>query len=130
MGVRQLIHRPVARLAMLVGGLTPMEYRRHPRAKIKWPVVMTTSEGLVDGQTQNLSCCGAFIRCARMPNLNDDFRLVITTKERLILVTAEVVWSDVHTAHGKPVFRGLGVRFINILNDDRRFLRRMIANHP
>jgi hypothetical protein len=127
--VKQLINRPVARLAVLLNGFGFQESRRHPRAKIKWPVVITTPNGLVDGQTQNLSLGGAFIRCPAIPNLEDDFRLVMTAKERLILVTAKVVWSNGSSADGKPTSHVMGIRFTNLSSNDRSFLSGVISGN-
>ncbi|MDH3952514.1 MAG: PilZ domain-containing protein, partial [Deltaproteobacteria bacterium] len=92
--VKQFINRPVAKLAVLFSGFGSPENRRHARARIKWPVVMTTSNGLIDGQTHNVSLGGAFIRCPEKPDLEDNFRLVMSTKDRLVLVNAEIVWSN------------------------------------
>ena len=39
-----------------------IDNRRHQRARVKWPVVIQTPTGLVDGKAENLSLSGAFIR--------------------------------------------------------------------
>jgi len=68
------------------------EERRHsPRSNIKLPVVMIASESIVDGEIQDISLGGAFIRCPTMPNPKDSFHMVITSKGRLISIIAEVV---------------------------------------
>ena len=105
------------------------ENRQYPRAKIKWPVVMTTPDGLVDGQTQNLSLGGAFVRCREIPDLQNNFRMVITARERLILVNAEVIWSYGSQADGKSTAHGMGIRFTNMSSNDRTFLRSVISSH-
>ena len=96
---------------------------------MKWPVVMTTSEGLVDGRTQNISLGGAFIRCAVKPVLEENFRLVMTTKDRLILVNAEVIWSNGHKSEGKTTHHEMGVRFTKLSSNDRSFLSGVISKH-
>ncbi|MBW2625422.1 MAG: PilZ domain-containing protein, partial [Deltaproteobacteria bacterium] len=103
--------------------------RRHHRARIKWPVVMTTSNGLVDGQTQNVSLGGAFIRCPQKPDLDDNFRLVMSTKDRLVLVNAEIVWSNGRKSEGKSAYHEMGIRFTKISGNDRTFLSGVISNH-
>ena len=90
---------------------------------------MTTSNGLADGQTQNVSLGGAFIRCQQEANLEDRFRLVMTTKDRLILVNAEVVWSNGQKSESKTAFHEMGVRFTNISGNDRTFLSGVISSH-
>ncbi|MEE9120917.1 MAG: PilZ domain-containing protein [Syntrophobacteria bacterium] len=127
--VKQLINRPVAKLSVLFSGFGSPENRRHPRARIKWSVVMTTSNGLVDGQTQNVSLGGAFIRCLEQPDLEDNFRLVMSTKDRLVLVNAEIVWSNGRKSEGKSAYHELGIRFTKISGNDRAFLSGVISNH-
>ncbi len=127
--VKQLIHGPITKLSVFINGFYSKENRRHPRAKIKWPVVMTTPNGLVDGQTQNLSLGGAFVRCREIPDLQSGFRLVMTAKERLILVNAEVIWSNGSRSSAKSTSHGLGIRFTYISSNDRSFLRGVIASH-
>ena len=129
MQVRQILQRPVRRLANIINGFSTKENRRHPRARIKWSVVLMTDDGLVDGRTQNLSQVGGFIRFSGLPKLRGDFRLVITTKDRLIPLTAELIWSDVNHLQNKSVVSGIGVRFTSISNDDRSFLRGAISQH-
>ncbi len=122
--IRQFIPGPVTRLALLISGLGYKENRRYTRARIKWPVVMTTPDGLVDGQTQNLSLGGAFIHCREIPDLQKNFRVVISAKERLILVNAEVIWSN-----GESTSYRIGIRFTNISSNDRIFLSGVISAH-
>ena len=127
--VKQLINRPVAKLSVLFNGFGSSENRRHPRARIKWPVVMATSNGLVDGYTQNVSLGGAFIRCPQKPDLEDNFRLVMSTKDRLVLVNAEIVWTNGHKSEGKSAYHEMGIRFTKISGNDRTFLSGVISNH-
>ena len=127
--VKQFINRPVAKLAVLFSGFGSPENRRHARARIKWPVVMTTSNGLVDGQTHNVSLGGAFIRCPEKPDLEDNFRLVMSTKDRLVLVNAEIVWSNGRKSEGKSAYHEMGIRFTKISGNDRTFLSGVISNH-
>ena len=124
--VKQFINRPVARLSVLFSGFGSPENRRHHRARIKWPVVMTTSNGLVDGQTQNVSLGGAFIRCSEKPDLEDSFRLVMSSKDRLVLVIAEIVWSNGRKSEGKSAHHEMGIRFTKLSGNDRTFLSGVI----
>lgn len=105
------------------------ESRRHPRAEIKWPVVILTPHGLVDGKTENLSLGGALVRFPEHLKVNHNFSMVITAKGRLISVAVEVIWSDTHRHGDKSRFCGIGVRFTKILVSDRQFLNRSISKH-
>ena len=127
--VKQIIHKPVTKLVVFLSGFGSRENRKHRRVKIKWPVVMTTSNGLADGRTHNISLGGAFIRCTEKPTLEENFRLVMTTKDRLILVNAEVVWSNGHKSEGKSTRHEMGVRFTKLSSNDRSFLSGVISKH-
>jgi hypothetical protein len=105
------------------------EKRRHPRAEIKWPVVMMTHGGLIDGRTANLSLGGASIRFPEHPNSYRSLAMVITAKGRLISLTAEVVWSETQGRDDKSKFCKMGVRFTKIMISDRQFLSKVISNH-
>ena len=105
------------------------ERRNYPRTKVKLPVVKKAGDNLVDGEIQDLSLGGAFIWFSAMPKLKEVFQMVISAKGRLISISAEMVWSDVHRTKGEITLAGMGVRFRKILNRDRRFLLDVIAKH-
>jgi hypothetical protein len=86
-------------------------------------------DDLIDGEIEDLSLGGAFIRCSAMPNGSDNLYLVISAKGRLISLTGEIVWTDVQKFNNKTTFRGMGVRFRQILFGDRQFLRDVISKH-
>lgn len=105
------------------------ERRKHPRARIKLPVVKMAGNGLVNGETRDLSMGGAFIRCREMFNTNDEFHMVISARGRLISIIGEVVWQEIKEINDKSTMRGMGVRFRNIVSGDRWFLRELITSH-
>ena len=107
----------------------PKERRYYPRTKVKLPVVKMVGSDLVDGEIEDLSLGGAFIRCSAMPNGKDTFRMVISAKGRLISLTGEMVWKDVKKSKNQTTFRGMGVRFSQLLIGDRQFLRDVIVKH-
>jgi hypothetical protein len=105
------------------------ERRNYPRAKIKLPVVKMAGDDLVNGEIQDLSLGGAFIRCPVMVKTKDKFHMVISAKGRLVSIISEVVWQDLNKINGKATMHGMGVRFKQIFSEDRRFLREAIASH-
>jgi c-di-GMP-binding flagellar brake protein YcgR len=105
------------------------ERRNYPRVKIKLPIVKMTGNSLVKGEIQDLSVGGAFIRCPEMVNTKDKFHMVISARGRLMSIIGEVVWQEVDKNRHKTTLPGMGVRFKQILNGDRRFLREIIASH-
>ena len=103
--------------------------RRHSRARVRWPVVIHTPTGLVDGKTEDLSLVGAFIRLSKELNSNHNLPLVLDVKGRFIPCTAQIVWSDERNLSDQRKFLGIGVRFTRIMLHDRAFLHGEISNH-
>lgn len=87
------------------------------------------TDGLVDGEIQDLSLGGAFIRCPVMPHNKENLHMVISAKGRLISISGEMVWSDVNESNGEPRLCGIGVRFRKVFNGDRQFLQDVMGRH-
>jgi uncharacterized protein (TIGR02266 family) len=118
-------HGAAARLAE-----TGQKKRQHPRVDITWPVRMKTSQGTIEAETENISLGGAFICCHKPLPLGENFRLTIDCPNRdPLTVNAEVVWSNINVPDEKIVNRGMGIRFIQVTEDDRKFLSEMISAH-
>ena len=104
------------------------EQRIAPRAKIQWPVIVQKSTGVIEGVTLNISSTGVFIGCRRPLRLNEVFDMVITTPEQDIGARAEVVWSNKYGPDDHITPRGMGVRFLDISEEDQRFIAKTV-NH-
>ena len=98
--------------------------RVYPRAKLKWPVVIKTKEGNRDGATLNITPDGCFIRCPEPLKLNVvfDMGIKVPKTKATIAATAEVVWSNIYGPDDEITPRGMGVRFIKISSEARKFI--------
>ena len=104
--------------------LPKIERRMFQRAEIKWPVTIQTSQGLIEGKSGNLGAGGAYIYCDQTPKRGELIGLTIKPPDRPSLqITAEVLWK------GKVVPPGIGVRFVEISEDDSQFLYNVVSNH-
>ena len=124
--------RPSDRTDVLIAGnkIKSQGRREALRVEIKWPVTIETSEGSISGEIVNVSIDGAFICCQKLPRLKETFRLNISPPDhQAVRVNAEVVWSNFSVPEGEVVNRGMGVRFIEVSNEDRQFIARTIADH-
>jgi hypothetical protein len=89
-----------------------------------------TVNGQMEGTIRNLSLSDAFIACAEMPDLDDEFVLVTQTDDGLVLkLTAEKVWSANFNLDRKTVFSGVGIRFTGVSEDDRQIIKRAVSHH-
>ncbi|MEJ2428054.1 MAG: PilZ domain-containing protein [Deltaproteobacteria bacterium] len=105
------------------------EQRVAPRAKIQWPVIVQKSTGVIEGVTLNISSTGVFIGCRRPLRLNEVFEMVITAPGQDIGAQAEVVWSNKYGPDDTITPRGMGVRFLNISEDNQRFIANAVSQH-
>lgn len=104
------------------------ERRRHFRTELKWPVIVQHAEGDMEGETLNFSTLSAFISCSKPLKLNEVFDMTIDAPNRRLSVNAEVIWSNIHGRDDEITPRGMGVRFLNIKNEDQQFIAKVIAD--
>ena len=107
------------------------ERRDYPRAKIKWPVIVKTDTGTMDGVTTDLTPNGVFVHCQKPLRLNVVFEITIKipNSEQTIEAKAEVVWSNRWGPDDEISPRGMGVRFIKISSEARKFIARAAMNN-
>ena len=107
-----------------------IENRMFPRVKIKWFVEVRTAQSSMEGVTQNVSPSGVFVRCKNPPRPNEvlDMSIRIPDAERPLTAEAEVVWSNMYGPDDEITPRGMGVRFLNIENEDQQCIAKAIAN--
>jgi hypothetical protein len=104
--------------------LPKIERRMFQRAEIKWPVTIQASQGLIEGKSGNLGAGGAYIYCDQTPKSGELIGLTIKPPDWPSLqITAEVLWKD------KVVPLGMGVRFVEISENDCQFLYNVVSNH-
>ena len=107
------------------------EKRKHPRIEVVYPVTMMTAEVDIDGETENISAGGAYIRCRMQLFENDVFVVGIWDLGREPLwIGAEVVWTNVTlTSDPGPAPIGMGVRFTTISEEDRQLLATVLSEY-
>ena len=107
------------------------ERRVYPRAKIKWPVEVKTDKKTMDGVTSDVTPNGVFIHCNKPLKLNVVFEMAINipNSEHSITAKAEVVWSNRWGPDDEISPRGMGVRFVRISSEARKFIARAVINN-
>ncbi len=105
--------------------------RVYPRAKLKWPVKIKTDEGVMEGVTLDITPDGCFISCRKPLKLNVVFDMAIKVpKSKAILkANAEVVWSNIYGPDDEISPRGMGVRFIKMASETRKFIAQASLEH-
>jgi len=105
--------------------------RVYPRAKLKWPVKIKTDEGVIEGVTLDITPDGYFISCRKPLKLNVVFDMAIKVpKSKAVLkANAEVVWSNIYGPDDEISPRGMGVRFIKMASEARKFIAQASLEH-
>ena len=107
------------------------ERREYPRAEIKWPAVIKTNQGTMNGVTSNVTPDGVFIHCRKPLRLNEIFELTIAipNSDQTLTARAEVTWSNRWGPDDEISPRGMGVRFVKISSEARKFIARAALSY-
>lgn len=107
------------------------ERRVYPRAEIKWPAVIKTGQGTMDGVTSNVTPNGVFIHCQKPLRLNEVFELTINipNSDQALTAKVEVTWSNRWGPDDNISPRGMGVRFVKISSEARKVIAIAALNY-
>jgi hypothetical protein len=104
------------------------EKRQDSRLNNKIPVIIDTLEGTIEAETKDISRIGAFIICQNPLPIKRTFQITLLFPEHEpIAFDAEVVWNNLNFPEDKIVCRGMGIRFIQLSHEDRRFLEEVLV---
>lgn len=105
--------------------------RGYPRADIKWPVVVKSDKRTMEGVTSNVTPNGVFIHCQQPLRLNEvfDMDISIPGSDQSLNATAEVIWSNRYGPNDDISPRGMGVRFLRISSEARKFIARAAMDY-
>jgi c-di-GMP-binding flagellar brake protein YcgR len=90
---------------------------------------MLTAQGPIHGEVINISLGGAFVHCLKEPDANEPFRMVIAVPDsrQFLRATARVARSNIYNPDDADELPGVGVRFVDISEDDRQYIREVVA---
>jgi uncharacterized protein (TIGR02266 family) len=105
--------------------------RGYPRADIRWPVVVKSDKRTMEGVTSNVTPNGVFIHCQQPLRLNEvfDMDISIPGSDQSLRARAEVVWSNRYGPNDDISPRGMGVRFLRISSEARKFIARAAMDY-
>jgi c-di-GMP-binding flagellar brake protein YcgR len=105
------------------------DHRTHPRANLRWPVSVQLSGAVTEGVTKDISEGGAYVCCANPLGPKEVLDMIINAPDKALNVKAEVVWSSMSGLDDEITPRGMGVRFLDIDNEDKRIIAEAVAEH-
>jgi c-di-GMP-binding flagellar brake protein YcgR len=105
------------------------DHRVHPRANLRWHVSVQRGGEVTEGVTKDISEGGAYVCCANPLGPNEVLDMVINAPDKLLNVKAEVVWASMSGLDDEITPRGMGVRFLNIGDEEKRIIAEAVAEH-
>ena len=105
------------------------DHRVHPRANLRWPVSVQRGGEVTEGVTKDISEGGAYVCCANPLGPNEVLDMVINAPDKLLNVKAEVVWASMSGLDDEITPRGMGVRFLNIGDEEKRIIAEAVAEN-
>ena len=109
----------------IVGAQPKAKERRYDRAEVRWPCTLRAEDKSVEAELRDISAGGALVHCEDSLELSETLQMVIKPPDgKSLALTIEVVWSD-FTEDDTP--RRFGARFIEISEEDRRYLLDVIS---
>jgi hypothetical protein len=100
----------------------------YPKVDVKYPVVVLTADGQMQGETKNISTQQAFVRCKDPLRLYDVASMSIQfSQDESILAEAEVIWSNRYGPDDEITPRGMVVRFTRLSSRERNKLHNTIV---
>lgn len=105
------------------------DHRVHPRANLRWPVAVQRGGEVTEGVTKDISEGGAYVCCANPLGPNEVLDMVINAPDKLLNVKAEVVWASMSGLDDEITPRGMGVRFLDIGDEEKRIIAEAVAEH-
>ena len=102
---------------------------KYPRAGVKWYALAQSTDREVDGVTKEISPRQAYIRCNKPFRLKEIVDVAIAAPDRNLKFQAEVVWSNIYGYDDDITPRGMGVRFLEISEEDQKYISDLIQEH-
>ena len=96
------------------------ERRMDQRFQVRWPIHILAADGSRQGETEDISLGGAFIRCEKPPP--PDAKVLLTYENlsgNMEFVIAKVAWTNLvsQSSSNKPI--GMGVEFLQFISTPR-----------
>jgi len=106
----------------------PTERRIAPRINVNWPVTIITSEGMIEGESRNITPSGVFIHCKKKLPEDEVYQMIIKLPNgKQIIVRGQRVWSNLNGRDDTGSLVNMGFSFIKMSDEDQKVLRTVIS---
>ena len=107
----------------------PNERRRAPRINVNWPITIITSQGMIEGESRNITPSGVFIHCKRKLPEDEAYQMIIKLPNgKQIVVRGQMMWSNLNGREDTGALVDMGFSFIKMSEQDQKVLRAVISH--
>jgi hypothetical protein len=106
----------------------PSERRQSPRISVNWPITIITSQGMIEGESRNITPSGVFIHCKKKLPEDEVYQLIIKLPNgKQIIVKGQMMWSNLNGREDAGALVDMGFSFIKMSDQDQKVLRTVIS---
>jgi hypothetical protein len=106
----------------------PSERRQSPRISVNWPITIITSQGMIEGESRNITPSGVFIHCKKKLPEDEVYQLIIKLPNgKQIIVKGQMMWSNLNGREDADALVDMGFSFIKMSDQDQKVLRTVIS---
>jgi hypothetical protein len=106
----------------------PRERRQSPRISVTWPVTIITSQGMIEGESRNITPNGVFIHCKKKLPEDEVYQVIIKLPNgKQIIVKGQMMWSNLNGREDTDALVDMGFSFIKMSDQDQKVLRTVIS---
>lgn len=110
---------------------TKCDKRQYDRMCISLPVFIETSNGFLEGEVENISVGGAFIKCTNSLSIGEIIYIAIAKIPELhrhLLAKAQLIWKNNAGCNNGGMSQGLGVKFTKFDEVDQEVILALVSN--
>lgn len=100
---------------------------RRVKKLMKVGLSFNSCSGAMKAFTEDISICGAFVRCDDFVRIGARLRVEFLEEKRLPIMAAQVIWSNFGVPADKNKARGFGLKFTDVSKDVRSVLEHVIS---
>jgi len=99
-----------------------------PRINVNWPITFITSQGMIEGESRNITPSGIFIHCKKKLPENEVYQMILKLPNgKQIVVKGQMMWSNLNGREDTGVLVDMGFSFIKMSDQDQKVLRTVIS---
>jgi len=104
--------------------------RKSPIINIRWPISIQTDQGLVSGETVNISSDGVSITCDEPIPLEKILKIsILPPDHQIIEITGRITWADLCGIDSENTTLGIGLCFLEISKADKEFFTQVVTDN-